>query len=71
MSLAATLGNGPVPLERSCYQTLSRAAIGDSYPEIARLTVISSFSMRLLRREATDRDLDHLQADSANTLAAP
>ncbi|MEO9484379.1 MAG: hypothetical protein ABJG47_13060 [Ekhidna sp.] len=68
MSLAATLGNGPVPIMRSCYKFLAGAAIKNDYPEVSRLTVISSFGMRLLRNEKDDKNWDFLFEDSLKTL---
>lgn len=68
-NIVSTLGNGPVPLDSLCFRYLSLEALKDAYPELPRLTFISSFCMRLLRHEKEDKDWDNLLKESVQALA--
>ena len=66
MNTCALLGNGPVTLDQAALRKLLDVITCQHCPEVARLVAVSSFGMRVLRKDTRDDSVMFMRKDICN-----
>lgn len=63
MSICALLGNGPIDVDQSAFRRLLELLCDPRCPEVSRLVAVSSFCMRVLRRDKRDQSIRYMLSE--------